>query len=236
MSLAFETFLSTRSAITAKKAPMSVIVLLLVLPYFSFLLWAVPIAVMGAIHPVNIERVDHAYYCSYNNGPFGDVCTLYGIIAILATAAIQGCTARILHRNWRSTRSLRASGGIDLPLILRICVFTLFQILFILATVIELYVQPALTARLLSQGIEVFQAFVPIIAFMLFGLRTSLLKLWFWWWPRPPSTTLNASSVLFNSHIASRSPMPDCAGPISNGLKPVPSVISGEEGEKRERV
>lgn len=211
MSLAIETFLSTRGAVNMKKLPVGIIVLLLLLPYFSFFLWAIPIAVMGMAHPLKIHRLGQAFYCTYSNNMYGDVTTLYGVLAILITAVIQSFTARFLHRTWRTTRDLRASGGIDLSLVVRIWVFTGFQILFILMTVLDLPLA-ASPKRMLDQAIEVFQSLVPVIAFVLFGLRSSILELWFWWWPRFVSRAAGEnredSSVVFKTHSASPSTAP----------------------------
>jgi len=201
LSLGVEVFLSLRASIRGSKQSTRVSILLLGAPYASFIVWSIPIAVMGVHHPENIERLTRVYwyYCSYRNDIFGDMTTTFGILAILATAVIQSLTARILQRSWRSTRQMRASGGIDFSLIVRICVFVALQILFIILTAISMIYQSNSTAFNFGGFVNIFQSLVPIIAFIIFGFRSSILEVWFGRWWHPSTFIASIASISFTS-------------------------------------
>lgn len=195
LSLGVEAFLSTRASIASRQQSTMASILLLGAPYAAFIVWSIPVAIMGVLHPENIERLDQTYYCSYGNTVFGDITTSFGVLAILATAVIQGWTARLLHRTWRATRQVRASGGIDLSLIIRICVFVGLQIVFIILTVIDMFLEPDSARFALGQFVNIFESLVPLIAFFIFGLRSSVLEVWFGRWWNPSSSTTTTSQL-----------------------------------------
>lgn len=197
LSLGIEAFISIRATIASGKQSTRVSILLLGAPYASFIVWSIPVAIMGVLNPENIERLDpaYSYYCSYRNNMFGDINTTFGVLAILATAVIQSLTARILHRSWRSTRQMRASGGIDFSLIVRICVFVALQILFIILTAINMVPSSASAPFTLGEFIDIFQSLVPIIAFFIFGFRSSILEVWFGRWWNTSTTTTSITST-----------------------------------------
>jgi len=193
LCLAVHVFISTRASINAQKDSPRTIRILLVVPYLMFIAGALPVLIMGLMYPVNVERVEHLYYCSLNSNIYGDISTFVGVAIILTAAVIQGRTVMTLRRSWLRVRKLRASGAIDVSLIVRISVLVGLQIVLIILTVASFVIGGIVS----DWVVAVYEGLLPIFAFAVFGLRRSILEMWFPCFIPPKQSTI--SSDLFSS-------------------------------------
>jgi len=98
------------------------------------------------------------------------------VATICVAIILEGLIIFTLYRYWRSFKTLHRSygEGLDFSLVIRQLIFTVLGICGVITSV-------AFAKHLTGQVPNLVLAFLPVLIFILFGTRRSLLRVWFFW-------------------------------------------------------
>jgi len=184
LALVIEIFMTTQRTVRSRGPghyPLRVISLLAA-PYLAFVAFAVPVLVMGLRELKNVERVEHLAYCSLKNDIYGTITTAMGILVTLSTVGFEAYTIHLVRKSRKAVQRLHNSKQIDIPLLIRVCIFSGLQIVFIIVTVIDII--PG-TNDVVS---FTYESLMPTAFFFVFGLRSDLIRTWLFMQTKPDPT------------------------------------------------
>jgi len=145
-------------------------ILLLVLPYLSFIGFAIPGAILSVSHPQDVSLSRRILYCSLLNELYSGINAVYTAVILLATIYYELRIMMILRRNWVGFRDCGLHVAFDLQLIVRVVIFGVFIVIGFILAISTIFFS--------TLGPDFFTAAVPLVIFMVFGLSTDVLRVW----------------------------------------------------------
>ncbi|KAI0342240.1 hypothetical protein BDW22DRAFT_173340 [Trametopsis cervina] len=142
----------------------------LALPYFAFLATATIALFVGLRHPNNVHRVK--FYCVVDEPILTKTISVVGAIFVAVAIILEVWTILILYRNRTVVQQLSREGfDLDIPLILRVCVFGLYVFLGLCLEAVAIF-------RWTSPISDLFFSTFGLAVFVVFGTQPSIWRLW----------------------------------------------------------
>ncbi|TDL23144.1 hypothetical protein BD410DRAFT_169797 [Rickenella mellea] len=142
-------------------------------PYTVFAIFALVTGIALAQNPSLITR-DGAFFCSLDHHPINFIVPSYAAILLLGSLIFEGFIVTKLVRHWRYFRQSRKVSKSVLSLITRVGLFSLYSIVVFGASA-------AFLAQTAATWPYMIEASLPTAAFVIFGTRPDVWKVWLFW-------------------------------------------------------
>jgi len=154
---------------------------LVALPYIMAL---VVLSVSLANGISNRSQVQKSYigaYCVIETGIPGSLVASWVAVATFVGAAMEIFIAYTLYRNWRTFRQFGARSSQSLTILIRVGVFTLFDILALVVSLV-LFAAPNTPLH------DIILAILAVASLLIFGSQKDLARAWMFWKVAQPDT------------------------------------------------
>ncbi|KAJ7066998.1 hypothetical protein C8F01DRAFT_1119915 [Mycena amicta] len=174
---------------------LSVLLHLQMFPIISFVLVVIETLVVGLSHSADVERARSGMFCHLKNPIPAKTTAIAVLLASITMVAFEVKTLILLYRNWTAFQKLRVRSNdtVSLPLIIRVCVFSLLLPLIagVLAAV------SFLETSIVEEGRQhLGTALLPTVVGVLFGTQQDILRaLKFWRTREADSEKITGSAV-----------------------------------------
>jgi len=168
----------------------AVATLLICAPYLVFVILTAIGVHLGVRHPDLVSRDRNYFYCSINWNPYTNTVGIFTALACIAATALECHLLVVLSRHWRALRRAGRGTGIDLQLIIRAGIFTLY---ILIGTVLSLASVWSADGLLM----DMFAASVGMAMFLIFATQEDVIRAWcFWRRPLKRSSTVSSERPL----------------------------------------
>ncbi|KZT39189.1 hypothetical protein SISSUDRAFT_1045954 [Sistotremastrum suecicum HHB10207 ss-3] len=169
--LLFETWQTVMRGPAGPRHPVLRNWIMLGLPYFNFLLFAIPAAVIGNRFPEIVNRGGHSFFCTIANVKFGMILGIELSIFAIGMFICQVGICYVVWKRRKATRSFGIPSIVDLSLVTRIFIFGIWEIIGLL-----LNSGAVKSSTLVATS---FLAILPISVFVTFASQKDILRLWY---------------------------------------------------------
>ncbi|OCH91224.1 hypothetical protein OBBRIDRAFT_543779 [Obba rivulosa] len=143
-------------------------------PYLTFIIFAAVGTHLGLRHSDLVNRDRLYFYCSIKWKPFTDTVGIFTALVCIVATVLECRLLVVLSRNWRALRRAGLGTGIDLQLIVRVCIFTVY---ILIGTVISL------SSIWIGDGVltNMWAASGGMASFLIFSTQADVFRAWCFW-------------------------------------------------------
>ncbi|KAG6873345.1 hypothetical protein C0995_000205 [Termitomyces sp. Mi166 len=186
--------------VQARQSPMT-LTMLLILPYLLFVTILVGSLILGVEDPSIVKRVSASkMYCNFTNRIPGRISTALCALLLIPVAILEARICRALHQQW----PLFKRAPYALSMVFRVASFTLLGLMALVFSLIfffDVHHGGALDIVLslcrfslrfnVSEQSSVDTLSVPVLAVLIFGTQSDILRAWMFWKKPKPAETVN---------------------------------------------
>jgi len=144
------------------------LIMLLVIPWIIFAIWATGAAWIGYHDPFRISRHRRFFYCSLDYGPFSTAMSIFCTLTLLVTLGFGVSIGRTVWRNWRAVRKGLSTGEIDMSLAIRVTCFMFYVCIGLIMSLISIKAPK-------SPIPDLYFASVGFVIVLIFGTQKNIL-------------------------------------------------------------
>ncbi|KAF7312371.1 hypothetical protein MIND_00250400 [Mycena indigotica] len=169
-----------------------------VYPYIAWALRFIVALSIGLSHQSFVARDTTGFYCHFTNAVQATISAVIALITVLIMIFLEVRIAILLSRNWVAFRKFHpnSQSGISLPLIIRLCIFTIMSIVGLGLTALSFLPQSTV-----DEGkTHLAAAIIPCFAGFIFGTQKDTFKALMFWRPsiaedKPTAKAGNSATV-----------------------------------------
>ncbi|KZT39535.1 hypothetical protein SISSUDRAFT_1127932 [Sistotremastrum suecicum HHB10207 ss-3] len=164
-------------------------VLIVAIPYLTFMVVTVAVAVAGGVQPRDVIRVEHAFYCSLNDHILGLIIQVHLTILVGGTFVMQAFLIRSFLSRRRTYGRLitelaceqeGVAQSLTVSQFVRMSIFIALEFVWALLAVLDMIPHTDVMA---GDRVPCIVAIIPLCVFLIFGTQRDILNAWcFWKW------------------------------------------------------